>query len=174
MHLIYSNWIQDGISFFGFYSFISLTLVYFHSMFFMMRLIVDTDGITSSEKPCCSSRYWIASAPTPRYFYSCSLPSIRVLRMFTTTCSISAFVFVPCFLGVLDLDLYQSLSPLLNRFIHLKNHFTDRFKSLQTTEGLSSSIYRAAASIRSCSSIFIMHHRRCIKGGVISEECTMY
>ncbi len=65
------------------YRFLDLTRLYrsrlftFSLCFFTIRFIVDTEGISSFEKTSFSILYRIASAHTPRYFDSCSLPSIR-------------------------------------------------------------------------------------------------
>ena len=134
----------------------------FRPCLFTIRFIVDAEGILSSENPSLFIRYWIVSAPTPRYLDSCSLPSIKAFLMLTITLSISSFVFFPCCLGVLDLDLYHSSSPVLNRFTQPMSHFFDLFASLQISTDLSPFKCRFTASILSCSSISITHHRRCV------------
>jgi len=77
----------------------------------------------------------MASAPTPRYFDACSVPSINALRMVTTACSIEAEIALACSLGALERDLYQCSSPDLNLLTHLKSHFLDRFISWQMVAG---------------------------------------
>jgi len=150
------------------YRFLDLIRLYrsrlftFRPCLFTIRFIVDAEGISSSENPSLFILYWIVSTPTPRYFDSCSLPSIRAFLMFTIALSISPFVFLPWFLGDLGRDQYHSSSPVLNRFTQPVSHFFDLFVSLQISTGLSPLVYRFTASIRSCSSISITHHRGCV------------